>query len=335
MKLLIYLAAIPLMAQTVVLNEGTVVNAAPVPNGTNIAGSGYYGPGQMFRNLLYIINPGLQGWQESQIVPMKAAGSPSTARATGYFYYDDVTANYWNGGTYLFVASATNSSVLGCTGTITANTVADGSSNGPVYTLGTPCGSAPTLDDYMEVRLVTPVAPSCVTAWACTGTVGGENSDLPTTNLAGGAFTGQQALSMSSGSSITSYVDASIAGISHDWLVFQTGQTFQFQLQAKALSGSPVITVTIQRQGGSSGGVNQSFTFTPGAAWAVQQHSFSGNESTGTFYNTCQIQISVSGGTAEIVNLDLERTSNLNAANTTVFRDEVVSALQAMAPGSL
>jgi hypothetical protein len=234
----------------------------------------------------------------------------------------------------LFVASAANASVLGCTGAITANTVADGSSNGPVYTLGTPCASAPTLDDYMEVRLVTPVAPSCVTAWTCTGTVGGESSDLPATNLTGGAFTGQQALSMSSGSSITGYVDASIAGISHDWLIFQTGQTFQFQLQAKALSGSPVITVTMQRQGGS-GGIQQSFTFTPGASWAVEQHSFSGNESTGTFYNSCEIGISVSGGTAEIVNLDLERTSNLNPANTTVFRDEVVAALQAMAPGSL
>ena len=49
----------------------------------------------------------------------------------------------------------------------------------------------------------------------------------------------------------------------------------------------------------------------------------------------CRCSFVIGSGTAYVDDADLERTSNLNAANTSVYRDEVVASLSAIHPGSL
>jgi hypothetical protein len=185
-----------------------------------------------------------------------------------------------------------------------------------------------TTDDYFSVAMQIDSTGTSIAGWALSGGATGETS-----NIFPGS-PGVQALSLPPGACASTSVD--VTG-THDFLLLQTGQTFGFSLKTIAISGSPVIKVSIGRMGGYGGGVSPSSkTLTPGASWATQSLSFSGAESTGNIYGGLQVQLCNSGtGTAYVDDADLERTSNLNPSNTSVYRDEVVSSLAAIHPGSL
>jgi hypothetical protein len=320
--LLLWLAVVS-QAATITLNEAVVVNPAPMRIGVSVSTSNDYDSGQFFKNLLYTVNPGFDGFIEQQIVGC-ISGSATTCTASNQ--YDQVPVNYWAGTTAYFCCSASGTTAnFGLTRTVTANTT--GGSTGPTYTFSPALPAPIATDDYFSVVRRVDSTGSNMPGWQLSGGAAGETSDIS----AGSA--GVQALSLPAGACAA--VSADITG-GHDFIILQSGQTFGFNLKTIAISGSPTITVSITRLGGVGGGVTPSSqTLSPGASWATQTLSFSGAESTGIAYGSLQVQICSAGGTAYVDDADLERTSNLNAANTSAYRDEVIAGLSAIHPGSL
>jgi hypothetical protein len=312
-------------AATITLNESVSVNPAPMRIGVNVSASNYYDSGQMFKNLLFTVNPGFEGFIQQEIV---GCSSGSATTCVNYNSYDQVPLNYWAGATAYFCCSASlSNSNLGLTATIASNTTAAGQV-GPTYTFSSALPQPVATDDYFSVVMqVDSTGSSGMPGWILSGLAAGETRNIPPGSA------GVQALSLPSGSCASAYADTTG---SHDFVILQTGQTYGFSLKTIAISGSPALTVSISRLGGVGGGVTpSSVTLKPGSSWALQSASFSGNESTGTVYGDLQVQICSAGGTAYVDDADFERTSNLNPANTTVYRDEVVSSLSAINPGSL
>ncbi|HWE51900.1 MAG TPA: fibronectin type III domain-containing protein [Bryobacteraceae bacterium] len=309
---------------TVTLNESVPVNSAPMKMGVTVSTSSNYDSGQLFKNLLFTVNPGFEGYIQQEIVGCLSGSSTS---CLSYNQYDQAPANYWAGASAWFCCSATGSNTnFGLTANVASSTVAAGSA-GPAFTFSAALPQPIAVDDYFSVLKQVDSTGAGIPAWTLSGGAAGETTNLPPGSA------GVQALALPSGACASNTIDT--AG-THDFIILETGQTFGFNLKTIAVTGSPVLTVSIVRTGGVGGGVTPSvLTMTPGSAWAGQSVTFNGNEAPGTTYGTLQIRICSSGGTAYVDDADFERTSNLNAANATVYRDEVVASLAAMKPGSL
>jgi hypothetical protein len=313
-------------AATITLDESVPVNTSPMKIGVNVSTSTYYDSGQMFKNLLFTVNPGFEGFIQQEIV---GCISGSTTTCTNYNQYDIAPLNYWAGATAYFCCSASPSNPnFGLTRTVSSSTTANGGV-GPAYTFSSALPQAVATDDYFSVVRQVDSTGSGIPGWVLSGPATGVTgtSNIPPESA------GLQALSLPSGGCATTYVDTTG---SHDFIILQTGQTYQFNLKTIAVSGSPAVTISISRLGGGGGVIPSSMTLTPGSSWATQSAYFAGNEAAGPVYGDLQIQICNYGtGTATVDDADLERWSNLNASNTTVYRDEVVSSLAAINPGSL
>src|SRR5580698_7153679 len=107
-------------AQTVVLNDGAILQSKTNRVGVNIGAIDYWDQGQILKNLIGSSNPGMEPLQDRQIWSLAAGGS--TTSFTIPDVYDGVSPNYWAGGTFTVVESQSSGAELGCTGTIASNT---------------------------------------------------------------------------------------------------------------------------------------------------------------------------------------------------------------------
>jgi hypothetical protein len=117
--LLVLILSTPLTyAQTVTLNEGTIVNSSPSRVGLNIGNAAYYDNSQIYNNRLAYNNPGMEPVYTSQIQSLNINGNTTTwTEGPENAIYDGVPTNYFAGGTFTIVsgpyANLTSCSVNG------------------------------------------------------------------------------------------------------------------------------------------------------------------------------------------------------------------------------
>ena len=112
--------SISVYAQTLSLNDGSVVQGKTNRMGLNIGAIDYYDNGQILKNLIGSLDPGFEPLQNQQIWALTSAGTTTTFTIPDQ--YDGVPPNYWAGGTFSVVESQSGGAELGCTGTIASNT---------------------------------------------------------------------------------------------------------------------------------------------------------------------------------------------------------------------
>ena len=112
-------------AASIILNESALVDSAPMRIGVNVSTSNYYDSGQLFKNLLFTVNPGFEGYIQQEIIGC-ISGSATTC--VNYYQWDQAPANYWAGSTAYFCCSASGTSAnLGLIRTISSSTTDSGS----------------------------------------------------------------------------------------------------------------------------------------------------------------------------------------------------------------
>lgn len=327
------LAPASLSAQTVSLNDSSIIQKNTNRMGLNIGSINYWDNGQILKNLIGSTNPGFEPLLQQQIWALSNNGTTTTFTVPDQ--WDGVPANYWAGGTFSVVASQSGGAELGCTGTIASNTGPNYPITSttpwvdPTVTVSSACAAPFAAGDIVILKKTTFPTPE---SWWETGGLGGFSGSVSgggklvsnTTDLC--PTCGSQSLTMdasASGSSASAayYFDSAN---SFDLFVLVNG-TYQISFWAKSTSGSPKLTVNALRL--SSGGFNcGTYTQALTSTWTQYTLSCSASESSSsTAPGTAKVSFSVSGGAIYLDNVAFQKaTSN----NDTVLRDEVVQALQ-------
>jgi len=322
-------------SQTLLLNDGSIVQSSTNRIGVNIGAIDYWDNGQILKNLIGSTNPGFEPLQNRQIWVLTTTGTEATFTIPDQ--YDGVPPNYWVGGTFTVVESQSGGAELGCTGTIASNTgpnyplVGQSNYTAPTITVSTPCSAAFSVGDTVVLSKSTFPTPE---SWWESGSLGGMAGTVTggaqllsdTTDLC--ATCGTQSLDMNAaagGSSATAawYFDSEKA----DNIFVLMNGTYQLSFWAKAASGTPVLTASASR--GSQGGFScGSYAPKLTSSWAQYTYTCTASESAAaTTPGIGQVAISVTGGSVYLDNVSFEKT-NTNSSNTTVLRDEVIETLQ-------
>jgi len=321
-------------AQTLALNDGSIVRSNTSRIGVNIGAIDYWDNGQLLKNLIGASNPGFEPLQAQQIWVVGTAGTTTTFAIQDI--YDGVPPNYWAGGTFTVVESQSGGAELGCTGTIASNTGPNYPVTGvttwvsPVVTVASACNAPFSVGD--TVIMSKSVYPTPESWWETGGqggtagtAAGGAQLLSDTTDLC--ATCGRQALNMNatvSGSKASAawYFDSE----STDNIFVLMNGTYQLSFWAKLVSGTPVLTASASR--GSQGGFNCG-TYTPKltSTWAQYTWTCSASESASTTPGAAQVALQVTGGSVYLDNVSFQKMAT-DASNTTVLRDEVIQTLQ-------
>jgi hypothetical protein len=332
--LALFSIAAPAIAQTLSLDDATVLQEHTGRVGMNIGAIDYYDSGQVYKNLIGVTNPGMEPLLNRQIWILAAAGTRTTF--THPDPYDIVPADYWAGGTFTVVESQNRGPELGCTGTIASNTGPNYPNTGrnytpPKVTVSAPCAAAFAVGDQIVMSKSTFPTPE---SWweqeghgGVSGSVsGGAKLLSDTTDLCDTC--GSQALTLDAtpgGSTATAtlYYDSLNTA---DIFVLMKGN-FQLSFWAKRASGLPVMHVTAFR--GSVNGFNcQEFTPVLTARWVQYTHICTVYESPQRAApGNATVTFRVTGGAADLDNISFAKLSPASD-NPTVLRDEVLSALQ-------
>jgi len=322
-------------AQTLSLNDGSILQSNTNRVGVNIGAIDYWDNGQILKNLIGSSNPGMEPLLNQQIWALGAAGTSTTFTIPDI--YDGVPPNYWTGATFTVVEAQSGGAELGCSGTIASNTGPNYPVTGvttwvaPVITVATACKAPFAAGDIITISKSFFPTPE---SWWETGGLGGTAGSVSgggqllsdTTDLC--ATCGTQSLNMNAsaaGSKATAawYFDSEY---SDNIFVLMNG-TYQLSFWAKAASGNPTVVISALR--GSAGGFNCG-TYTPKltTSWAQYTWTCTASESAAaTTPTSAQVIFNTSGGSVYLDNVDFEKTSS-NITNPTVLRDEVIEALQ-------
>jgi LysM repeat protein len=322
-------------AQTLSLNDGSIVQSSTNRIGVNIGAIDYYDNGQILKNLIGSSNPGFEPLQQQQIWTLATGGTATTFTIPDQ--YDGAPPNYWAGGTFTVVESQSGGAELGCTGTIASNTgpnyplVGQSTYTAPSITVSSPCNASFGVGDIVVMSKSTFPTPE---SWwesgsrgGIAGTVtGGAQLLSDTTDIC--ATCGTQSLNMNasaagSTATATSYFDSEN---SDNNFVLMNG-TFQLSFWAKAALGNPVLTASASRL--SSGGFNcGSYAPRLTSAWAQYTWNCAASETVArTALGPGQVSFSATGGSVYLDNISFKKIST-NPGNTTILRDEVIQTLQ-------
>lgn len=307
-------------AQTLTLNDASVVQSNLRKIGLNLIGPTGYDSGETMSSLSQG-NPGFEPLIDQQIWIIQATGT--TTSFTEPDVYDTVVANYWAGATFT-VTNSQSGGTTGCTGTVSANT-AGSYPTAPVFTVSACSGSFANGDTVIVKKVFTPTSESW---WeAGQGGIGasisgGATLTSDTTDLC--ATCGSQALEVNATSGtaqLVNYWDSAAANTDIFRLI---NQAYTWSFWAKNVSGTPTVSVSLARQ--SSGGVSCSSTPVLTSSWAQYTMSCSGVETaSGTGQAAIKNTITVTGGAVYLDNLEFGPTTQ---TNPTVFADAVVNTLQ-------
>lgn len=322
-------------AQTLSLNDGSILQSNTSRVGVNIGAIDYWDQGQILKNLIGSSDPGMEPLQDRQIWALTKAGTANTFTIPDI--YDTVPANYWAGGTFTIVEVQAGGAELGCTGTIASNTGPNypvaGVTNwvDPVITVSSGCNAPFSVGDIIVLSKTTFPTPE---SWWETGGLGGTAGTVngggqllsDTTDLC--ATCGTQALNMnatvagSSARAAWGFDSESVDNV----FVLMNG-TYQLSFWAKSAAGTPTLTASVVR--GSQGGVNcGSYTPKLTGAWTQYTWNCTASESAASLTPAAVlVSFNTTGGSVYLDNVSFEKISG-NASNTTVLRDEVIETLQ-------
>jgi len=328
------LASFSISAQTLSLNDGTVVRSNTHRVGINIGAIDYWDNGQILKNLIGSSNPGFEPLLDQQIWALAAAGTTTTFTIPDK--WDTVPSNYWAGGTFKVVESQLGGAERRCAGTIASNTGPNFPSSAekeldPTVTVSSSCAAPFNVGDIVIMsKSVFPTPESWWEKGAIGGTAGtisggakllSDYSDLCAT-------CGKQAINMNanvvgSKATVAWYYDS----LSTDNIFVLMNGTYQLSFWAKAASGAPTLTANARRI--SSGGFNcGSFTSKLTGSWAQYKWTCLASETGGgTAPGNAQVAISVTGGSVYLDNVSFEKTGT-DPNNDTVLRDEVIQTLR-------
>lgn len=287
--------------------------------GMNLGNQTFYDSGQLLRNIAFK-NPGFEGESWQSIIHCKYVTATSCT--------DD---NIYSGWPANFFAGATAETILGkATGTtsnVTSSTVANfAAGTGVTVQLASP-SVAPNVGDYLVVRMH--IAGNAQSGWWTQVdpgvTLSTEFNDLsPNT-------TGKQALRVTvpSGAQATvaSYMDG-IAGRSF----LQLNGNYTVTFRAKSTGGPASLNVYLGR--GVTTGAPLTFYDQPVAlttGWQDYSITFSAKDDGRA--GTLGLKFILHG--ASVLLDDVALTAAASSNNPTVYRDEVVTALKNLRPGTL
>ena len=300
----------------------TVLQSGLKGLGMNISGQDYYDSGQMLRNLVFR-NPGFEGETWQSILHCSAV---TATTCTDGNVWTQWPANFLQGATYEFIYGA----ALGQTGTVVSNTAASSSAKiGATISFAAPA-KTPSVGDFVIVKMG--ILGNAQAGWwvgtSGGGTISTEFSDLsPNTP-------GKQALRIAAAgsgqsASVDSYFDT-FAG--HSFV--QLKGTYQISFRAKGVGGSNQMTISLTRlstQNGDESFFNRTEALT--GSWQDYSFTFSAAE-TGNSIGTVDLRFGISGANVLLDDVSLTPVT-VTSSNPTPFRDEVVSTLVALRPGSL
>jgi len=325
---------ISIYAQTLSLNDSSVLRSNTNRVGVNIGAIDYWDNGQILKNLIGSNDPGFEPLIDQQIWALAAAGTTTTFTVPDK--WDTVPANYWAGGTFKVVETQSGGAELGCTGTIASNTGPNYPTStaawvDPTVTMSSGCAAPFSVGDV--IVLSKRVFPTPESWWesgglgGIWGSVSGGAQMLSDTNDLCPTC-GTQALNLNAtaaGSSATAnwYFDSE----NTDNIFVMMNGTYELSFWAKVGSGTPTLTANAKRI--SSGGFNcGSFTSKLAGSWAQYTWTCSATETAGgTAPGNAQVSINVTGGSVLLDNVSFEKTGT-DPNNDTVLRDEVIQTLQ-------
>jgi hypothetical protein len=280
--------------------------------------------------------------------------------ATTTVWPDNVTfgaqpANFWQGATYQVYSGAN----IGATGTITSNTMANGSTTGALYTLSAALSSPCAANDILILRCRTAnstcaggLTPAHVSGFGAlslyftgAGAATFETSDLSPSSAS------TQALQLyapvyssdefsNDNAAINPGFDGAIGPLwTGNWLNMNGTYTLTFRAKASSAgTGTPTIRYKVSRTGGGTVWLNSFVTptvnSTPGAGWTNYSFSFSASETGAQPVQPVIVQVLGTGGTILVQDVALTEAQTATG-NDTAFRDAVFLYLQAHKPGTL
>lgn len=298
----------------------TVIQSGMKHLGMNIEGQDFYDSGQMLRNLTFR-NPGFEGETWQSILHCAAVTATS---CTDSNVWSQWPANFLQGASFQFIYGAAK----GQTGTVVSNTAASSSANTGMTVNLSGLSTPPAVGDFVVVNMTIPgnAQAGWWTNTAAGGTLATEFNDLsPETP-------GKQALSMNaSGTGQTAEVDSYFDTTNTRNFVLLNG-TYQIFFRAKGTGGNNQMTVSLGRQVANGNYFSQTVNLSPN--WQDYTYTFSAAETAATPVGTVDLRFAVSGGSAYLDDLSLT-PANASSGNPTAFRDEVVSTLISLQPGTL
>ena len=300
---------------------GTTVTQSGLKRlGMNVEGQAFYDSGQLLRNLTFR-NPGFEGETWQTIVHCAAVTASS---CTDEDIYATWPANFAQGATFEFIYG----SATGQTGTITSSTAASYSGKQGVTINFAQLGKSPASGDYLILKKTIP--GNAQAGWWPTIS-GGATLATDTTDISPNS-PGKQALQITAtGSGQSVNIDSFFDGAYGRDFILLNG-TYTISFRAKGLGGNNQIAVSVGRTSGIHTYFSQ--TVTLGNSWQDYSFNFSAAETASTLVSTCYLEFQIAG--AEILLDDVSLTPAVaSSANPTAFRDEVVSALNQLHPGSL
>jgi hypothetical protein len=324
--------AVPSAAQTLSLNDRSVVLGNPERIGLNLGTINYYDSGQLLKNLIGSNNPGMEPLLNQQIWVLDRKGTTTTFSVPDQ--WDAVPANYWAGGTVSVVESESGGAERRCSSTIASNTGPnypnETNNTDPIITISSPCATSFDVGDIVIISKSTFPTPE---SWWESGSRGGTWGSVEgggklvsdTADLCGTC--GRQALNMDASPSGSSANAAWYFDTGSDNAYVLMNGTYRVTFWAKLAAGSPVLTVVASRL--SAGGFNCG-RYQPKltTSWALYKWDCTASENAATIEpGNAQVKFSVKGGSIDLDNVSFAKT-NTSPANPTIFRDEVIQTLQ-------
>jgi hypothetical protein len=310
---------------TLTLADGTTTVASPHRAGINLASLNYYDNGQLYKNLVAQDNYGFENTLSQQIWALTTAGSTTTFCNTNKYAVYPV--NFWAGASVSVVES--DGTEAGYKGTIASST-AGGNSAPPCYTVTTAAPAAFAAGDEVVITFNQfPTAESC---WETSTNCG------VWTNISNGGklltdsttpYDGKQSLILdaTAAPSSTAGVNLYFDSDSQNHFVVLNGA---YEIKGWMKTGSAATNHLLTMCAGRMNAM-QCQNVTPTAQWTQFAISLSMAE-TNTTSDAALVTASISGangrGQVEVDDLSFTKTSGQDSTNTSVFRDEFVSALR-------
>jgi hypothetical protein len=323
------LAPLMLTAQVTTITVGTTPVQSSVKRfGINLGDNDFYDSGQMLKNLVFT-NPSFEGeiYQSTiecggntYVTPNQPAGTANSC--TDADIYAGFTGGFWNYASYTVISGA----AVGRTGTV-CSYAAGAYPGGGVFTF-CDSGTAPAQGDYIVVKTTLPTNVGWPGGdWQTVvgnGILTAETNDLPPST------TGKQSALLTAPTANDSIGVNMFFDSTKNETFVQLNGTYQLTFKAKGVSGSEKLAILLNRANAGLTYINQTESLS--SSWQTYTINFNASEN-GTDTGRVELSFSTVGAdTAELDDVSLVQT-NTNPANTTVFRDEVVNALQALHPG--
>lgn len=333
MKILILLVSLLTLgasAQTVTPNENSIVLQAPKKIGMNLNAPTYYQGGEIYKNLLWR-NPGFEpDLYRDKFVAYKA-GTTTTFPSPNP--YDPVIRNFWAGATFRLYRGAAPAAI--CSGTIAGNSVT-ANGQGPVYTFSAPCATAVQTGDVIILRQSIRCTDEAVWEGQGAGWWGSVTNGGRLVSECAAPYDGTQSLRLdasvaASNAKVTGYLDTNPTDVG----ILLNGQ-FAITGHYRTI-GSPTLTVDGRRLVASATGnpfTCSGQTFAPSATWTTFTVTCPASETRQVGFGPVAITLAAQGGVVIVDDVSFQKSAGTDPANTTVFRDELLTTLKAHCAGA-